>query len=156
MDFKTIKAQWEKEAKEMTLANLPTFIKHLTKDYTHDYGTICHAMSIGAIATIWAMNKSNQGGITGFQAGAVMWEFIHSWNYSNNKAGLRLIDYDDLLFPQMEYKFENTITKNVWKSLQKEAAENLKDSEHAVPDVIKHWQSIIDGTIPFNFKIKEN
>ena len=35
-----------------------------------DYGTVCHAIALSAVA------RTAQGGITGFQAGAVMWEFI--------------------------------------------------------------------------------
>ena len=58
-----------------------------------DYGTVCHAIALSAVATAWAANKTAQGGITGFQAGAVMWEFIKNWSYSSNKTGMRLVDY---------------------------------------------------------------
>src|SRR5690349_20327046 len=61
--------QWyvDAHAPEMTLETLPEFLRHLTEDYHHDYGTICHALAAGAIATAYAMDRSPQGGITGFQ-----------------------------------------------------------------------------------------
>ena len=120
--------EWYKEAKEMSLDKLPEFLRKLTEDYGHDYGTICHAMTAGAIATMWAINKSPTGGITGFQAGYIMWQFIRQWNYSSNKTGLKLIDYDNFLYPQYEDKFEKTISKETWNAIQKQAKENLDES----------------------------
>ena len=36
---------WMSRAKDMTLADLPEFLRELTEDYQHDYGTICHAIA---------------------------------------------------------------------------------------------------------------
>jgi len=132
-EFKKIKADWEKKAREVTIDTLPGFLKELSEQYSHDYGTICHAVATAAIAAAWAMDKSEQGGITGFQAGAIMWEFVRSWNHSSNKTGLKLVDYDNLLFPQYGDKFEKTISPYVWENLQKEAAKNIEeaDAKHA-------------------------
>lgn len=114
--------KWYEEARGMTLEHLPKFLKSLTENYEHDYGTICHAIAAGAIATAWSMDKTPTGGITGFQAGAVMWKFIRQWLYSNNKCGLKIVDYDDFLHPQSSYKYDKVITKNCWNGIQKEAA----------------------------------
>ena len=74
--------------------------------------------------------------------------------------GHRLINnprLDDMLYPQMEHKFERTILKEDWQWLQDEAhylyykAKHEKEIVH--PDVVAHWESIIDGQIPFGFKI---
>jgi len=129
-EFKTIKEQWEKEAKEMTLEALPKFLKRLTEEYRHDYGTICSAMAVGAVATAYAVNKTPQGGITGFQAGAVMWDFISGWLFKDNKIGLTLINYDDLLYPQYEDSC-NTISSEIWKNLQKEAKKEIEKADKA-------------------------
>jgi hypothetical protein len=212
-----------KEASEITMEKLPEFLRKLTEDYSHDYGTICHALAAGAIATAWAMNKTPTGGITGFQAGAVMWEFIRNWNYSSNKTGLKIVDYDNMLYPQYNYKFNKTISSDTWKSLQKEAAEQIQKADtdyekylsncvkyeqdlagfiQRHPDyqdnpkqyekicygtsteweeqyakekagfefapkkpfcilnsespVYKHWESIVDGIIPFGYSVKED
>jgi hypothetical protein len=143
---------WAEEARKQTLETLPEFLRHLTEDYGHDYGTICHAMSAGALAAAWAVNASPQGGITGFQAGAVMWGFVAEWQSLKGKP-LRLTDYSEMLFPQYGEKFK-TISPDTWKYLQEKAAENLAgDVEYTSKTVISHWQSIVDGNIPFGLTV---
>ena len=155
-----IHEQWYKESSNQTLETLPEFIRHLTEDYNHDYGTICHAIAAGSIATAWAINNSPEGGITGFQAGAIMWEFIKHWNYTGNKLGLRIVNYDDLLYPQYEDRFTNTISRDHWKRVQEEAHKKLEENNSsefkADGRVVAHWQSIVDGNLPFGFTIKED
>lgn len=147
---------WYEDAKKMTLEELPEFLRHLTQDYEHDYGTICHALSAGAIATAWAMNRSDQGGITGFQAGAVMWEFVRHWSYPDNKAGLKIVDYDTMLYPQYDYHFtDRTISSHTWKTLQEEAKSNYYNNTTAHPDVKEHWKSIIEGNVPFGYTVEK-
>ena len=149
---------WFKEATEQTIETLPKFINHVMNDYGHDYGTICHAMAACALAAAWAVNKHPQGHITGFQAGFVMWDFIKEWRYSSNQSGLRIVDYDDMLYPQYKDKFDKIISKETFESIQKAAQESLdevKQGREAHPDVIKHWKSIVDGNVPFGYKIKE-
>jgi len=218
-----LQEQWYKDAREQFIDELPGFINHLLNDYNHDYGTICHALSAGAIATITAMNKSPQGGITGFQAGAIMWEFIRHWNYAGNKTGLSILDYDNFLYPQYEYRYQKTIRPDIWKAIQEQARialekadgdyteylakrdvykSDLADFIKKYPDylerpeyyeklgcgtgvqwdeyrkkvesgfefapslpylhvgldspVYKHWQSIVDGNIPFGYSISDD
>lgn len=146
--------EWFKEAREMTMEQLPEFLRHLMEDYHHDYGTICHALTAGSIATAWAMDRHPQGGITGFQAGFVMWGFIRNWSYESNKCGLKIVNYDNMLYPQYANSFEKTIRENVWKNLQNEAKKALeKEDQYTSEEVIKHWQSIVDGNVPFGYKV---
>jgi hypothetical protein len=156
-EFNVIKEEWKTKAKTCTVETLSTFIKELTENYTHDYGTICHAMTIASIAAAWAIDRSEQGGITGFQAGAIMWEFIKEWNYSHNKVGLRLIDYDNFLYPQYEHSFEKVITKRTFEVLQREAEILIKNNsiDTTCIEVYKHWQSIVDGVVPFGYTVKD-
>lgn len=147
--------EWYKQAKEITAETLPEFIRHLSEDYNHDYGTICHALAAGAIATCWVINRSPSGGITGFQAGGVMWEFIKNWMHYENDP-MRLVKYDNMLYPQYGHNFEKIISKNTFKWLQKEANEKLTASENAHPEVIEHWKSIVDGQVPFGYEIGED
>ena len=44
--------KWYDQAKKVTTLTLPAFIKHLTKDYEHDYGTIAHAVTAAGLAAI--------------------------------------------------------------------------------------------------------
>lgn len=152
-----IEKEWFSEAGRQTTETLMDFINHVMNDYIHDYGTVCHAIGACAIAAAWAANKSDgaRGGITGFQAGFVMWDFIRQWQFPNNKCGMKIVDYDNMLYPQYEYKFAKTISKDVWNQLKKQAAEKLTDCEHCHPDVIDHWKSIVNGNIPFGYNVLE-
>ena len=117
--------KWYKESKEINMDTLPEFLRALTEDYGHDYGTICHAIAAGSIATARAMD----GGITGFQASAIMWQFIREWNYSNNKTGLKIVDYDNFLYPQYAERHGKTISSSTWAALQKEARLNIEKAK---------------------------
>ena len=133
------------------------FINHVMNDYIHDYGTVCHAISACAIAAAWAANETPGacGGITGFQAGFVMWDFIKQWEFSSNKCGLKILDYDNMLYPQYEGKFDKIISKDVWALLQKQANENLKDTSYAANEVVAHWQKIACGEVPFGYVVSD-
>ncbi len=155
-ETKEVIETWRAEAGSMTPEELPEFLRHLTEDYQHDYGTICHAMSLGSVATMWAMDKSDQGGITGFQAGAIMWENVQNWMTEYRGKPLKLVNYENMLYPQYEYKFEKTLSKDNWEYLQKEAQKNLDENERANEKVKEHWQSIVDGIVPFDYEIEED
>lgn len=147
-----LQEEWYKEAAEMTLEKLPEFLDKLQNFYEHDYGTICHAITASAVATCWAMNKGPQGGITGFQAGAIMWEFIRQWGHLKGPA--RMLSYEDMLYPQSETKFK-TIDTDTMDFLKEKAAENLADPEKGSIEVREHWQTIVDGKVPFGYQIEE-
>lgn len=146
---------WYIEAGEQTLKTLPKFLDKLANKYGHDYGTICHAIAAAAIGGAWAVERSPSGGITGFQASCVMWEFIRRWNYSGNKCGLKITDYDNLLYPQYEQYFEKTIDSETWQVIQEEAAKKIKEGR-GNESVTEHWKSIIAGQLPFGFVIKND
>lgn len=148
---------WYKKAKQIkTDEELRDFKNKLLNNYIHDYGTICHAITALGIGMMTLVDNSKQGGITGFQAGAIMWEFIKHWNYTNNKCGIKLIDYDKMLFPQYEGDFNKIITESIFKLLQDEANKNLNDKSFASPNVINHWEKISKGVAPFGYKIKKD
>ena len=82
-----------------------------------------------------------------------MWEFIKHWNYTDNKTGMKMVNYDGMLYPQYDHKFQKTITESIWKSIQDVANNRLKENKTAHPKVIAHWKSIVNGKIPFGYKI---
>ena len=106
--------KWYTDATSQTLETLPAFLKEIM-NYQHDYGTICKALGAGSVATAWAMNKHPQADITGFQAGAVMWEFIVNWSSSYKDKPLKLINYEKMLYPQYSNNFEKTISQSTIK-----------------------------------------
>lgn len=152
-DMKPEKVWFDKAVNIKTPEQLAEFAKELLIDTQHDYGTVCHA--VGAIALAGAWLGANIQGITGFQAGFILWDFIKQWNYSDNKCGLRIINYDNMLYPQYKNEFDKTITKERFKLIQKEASKLLRTHRTAHSDVIKHLKSIVDGNLPFGYIIKE-
>lgn len=147
-----LQEEWYKQAKSMTIDKLPKFVEELTSNYKHDYGTVCHAVAACGLAAMHAVNASACGGISGFQAGCIMWEFIKNWN--GNEGPMRLVNYEDMLYPQHDEKF-NAINKETWKFLQNRAKNLLEnDSTFAHPTVIEHWKSIVDGQVPFGYSIR--
>lgn len=147
--------EWMVAAKDMTADKLPEFIRHLTEDYLHDYGTICHAIAAAAVAAAYAVQKSPQGGITGFQAGAVTWEMLRGWNPGMiGECGARIVNYDNLLYPQYERTF-TSIPASVWDKAQEEAARKIEGADKFVAgSVLDHWFSIADGTVPFGLNVE--
>ena len=154
-EFEKIKEEWHKEAAEIrTSDELAKFADHLFNDYIHDYGTVVHAVAAIALAGAWL--GSYKEGITGFQAGFVMWEFIRNWNHKGNKTGMKILDYDDMLYPQCQDRYEKVISQSTWERLQEEAKKNLCSIENAHPYVVEHWKSIVNGVVPFGYAVKED
>ena len=143
----------EKRKEIKTFEDLTEFLKYVKENCNCGYGEAPRAMAQACLAVSWYL--AEEFGITGFQAGCVMWDFIRDWNYSSNKSGLRIVDYDNMLYPQYQYKFEKTITPTVWEALQKEAAKNLEEIEYGHPDVRAHWKSIVEGNVPFGYSVKD-
>ena len=156
-----LEKEWFEQARKQKLETLPEFMNHILNDYCHSYGTICHAIAACALAAAWAAGRSDQGDITGFQSGAVMWDFVRQWAYRNNKTSLRIIDYDKMLYPQYKDYFEGrTISQSTWETLQNAAKRLLNEidtgEESAADSVIVHWTNIANGVVPFGYKIKND
>ena len=86
-----------------------------------------------------------------------MWEFILGYIKTSQKTSLKLVDYDDMLYPQYAHKFEKKISQETWELIQKSAREMLEEvSEkkgYVHENVYNHWKSIVDGKVPFGFMV---
>lgn len=149
----------EKRRSIKTFVDLIVFLKQV-EDIDFDsidldvaYGVAPRSIAQAALATAWYL--SCKFGITGFQSGFIMWEFIKDWSYPDNKCGLRLMNMDDMLYPQYKYKFDKTISSDTWAALQKEARNKLEDRKDAHPAVIAHWKSIVNGDVPFGYTVSD-
>lgn len=145
--------EWFAEARKMTEDELKDFFTRIIHGYNHDYGTACHAVAACALAAAWAACADNDIGLSSYQAGFVMWDFIGNWIKTGNECGLKLVDYDDMLYPQYEEKFEKTICKDTWELIQKKAKENIEENPTAHPEVINHWRKIAEGIVPFGYRV---
>ncbi len=146
---------WPAEARAVrTIEEFVAFHDKIMNGYAHDYGTICHAIAAVSLAgACLADHDKVNGGITGYQAGAIMWEWLAGWGTGPKKVG-RMLDYEQMLYPVYEHKF-NQLSWSTWKFLQEEAAKSLADPElaHAAQQVKDHWQSIVDGKVPFGYTV---
>lgn len=136
-----------------TEADLLSIIKEIS-DFNHDYGTIVIGCFAAMKAAFKVVNNSPQGGITGFQAGCLGWECIKEFFGINGPA--RLLEMENLLYPQYDYKFDKTVSTEVWTSIQEKARKNISDnSKGASEKVVARWKSIADGQLPNGFVIKD-
>lgn len=153
---KELRERWQKEAEAQTLESLPAFLQSLA-DFEHDYASIIIAHGAAALGALHAMNRSPMGGITGFQAGLIMWEIVRGW--MDYDAPLQLRNWEHMLYPQYEDQFTQTMDAPTWAWLQEKAKQLILESveqHHAVNGhVMQHWQSIAQGQIPFGYTLEE-
>ena len=157
MDELELKKFLEEKRKDIkSFDDLVNFLKEVKDNYNTGYGTSVRSSAQACLAVAWYF--ASEFGLTGFQAGCLLWDFIVDWRVSNNKTGLAIIDYDEMLYPQDERKFK-TISSYTWEKLQEEAKRKLKadgeDGEWAHPRVREHWQSIVDGVVPFGYEVED-
>lgn len=141
----------EKRNNIKTFEDLVEFLTYVKDNCNCGYGEAPRAMAQACLAVGYYL--SDEFGLTGFQAGFVMWDFIHDWQYRGNECGLRIIDFDKMLYPQYDYQFEKTISKDTWEALQRRAKEELEDRDSLHPNVEAHMQSIADGKVPFGYTV---
>lgn len=145
---------WYAEAKNQTLETLPEFMERILNE-PQSYSSIVEAIAACAVGAAWAADRSDNGGITGFQGSCVMWRFIQNWMRLEDSCGLRLINYDDMLYPQYEDAFtKKTINKEIWEAMQKKATELWLEGSGS-ERVRDHWHSIMQGNVPFGYKVKD-
>lgn len=149
-----LEKDWFKEAENVkSIKELSKFVDKLLNSYEHDYGTAVHAIAACSVACSWL--GAHVEGITGFQASCVMWDYIINWIKTDNKCGLRLVDYDDFLYPQYEYKYDKVISEHTWTAIQEEARKLLDENDRYVcREVKQHWESIVNGVVPFGYEVK--
>ena len=148
-----LEKEWFEEAKTVkSTEDLTRFVEKMLYSYEHDYGTACHAIAACSLACAWL--GAHVEGISGFQAGFVMWDFIRHWMKEGNKCGMKLVDYDDFLYPQYKDKFDKIISEETWTSIQEEAKNKLENDDGFVCGAVRqHWKGIVDGVVPFGYKV---
>lgn len=134
--------------------SLDAFLKELTTTYEPDYGSVCLMMGLFATVAANKFNETPLGGITGTQAHGAMWEFIR--NFMIYEGPMKLVRFEQMAFPQYEAAFEKVISADTFKYLQDYCKQKLATSRPvAAPVVIRHWESIVQGEVPFGYKIKD-
>ena len=150
-----IKEELEKKRENIkSFDELISFLQDINDNYNSGYGEAPRAIAQAALATAWYL--ASEFGITNFQAGFVMWDFIKDWMVGDNECGMKLINYDHMLYPKYDYKFEKHLTQDTYNALQKKAEKKLVENEDADGSVRRHWRSIVDGHVPFGYTVVED
>lgn len=119
------------------------------EDYYNYSGLAASALSL-ASANLCACVFS----MSAFQMGCVMWDFIDNTILEEHDVGMRLVNYNDMLYPQYRYRFDRKIDKETWESLRGKAAELLSKKTPMDSGVKRHIKSIADGKVPFGYKVE--
>ena len=146
---------YEKAKEVETKEQLDALLNEVINDQELDYGKIVYAISGCMLGVSNYIDRSDVGGITGFQASFIAWEMVEKFMHES-KIGMKITDFENMLYPQYKREFEKVITKDIWDSLQKQAKENLITIPYASPAVIKHWEKIADGVVPFGYEVVED
>lgn len=150
--------------------DLVAFLKDVKDNYNPDptslpdeeqemwYGGVVRAAAQAAIAT--SCFFCEEMGLTGFQEHFMVTDLLFGWAYSGCKTGLRILNWDDMLRPDGP-SLGKTISKSTWEKVQQEAKTRLEelkemDKNESIIKMMNHLQSIVDGTVPFGYEVKEN
>jgi len=149
-EFKELCEKAEHYDSGFTIENLTEYLTQLL-DREHNYNTIAEAIIAGLRASLKAMDRHPNAGITGFQHGWIVHHFLHK--ELSIKGPAQLLKYEDMLYPQYRNHFEKTITEDTWKYLQDAAKKRLEETNGPHPNVKAHWEAIVEGKIPFGYSI---
>lgn len=147
-EFSKMEMPWPDNVQELT-----SYIEEAKEKYNTSYGDAVYGPALAAIA---AFNYvACQMGLSGFQAGYSEMLFLKKLRYI--KHGLKILNFDNLLYPQYLNDFnlsaETLIRKNL-DELKKAAKEELEKSPNAAQEVRDHWIYITE--IPDSEKIGDD
>ena len=135
------------EAKKISSPEeLSNFIKRLS-DYQHDYGTIVYACAAARMAAWRVVDKSPQGGITGFQAGCVMWETVKDLGRFS-EGPLKILDFDNIRFPQYDDSWGVSLSRKSAAVLSERAKSFLDNNRDCNKSVLTRNKNIAAGKFP--------
>lgn len=145
---------WYRESKkEKTNEEIIEFNEEILNNYPHDYESICHAIAASTLTHLH--NCLYRCGATGAQANYTTWQIIRQM--FNIESGAKLINYDDMIYPQYDIEFEDDreLPKEVFEKLQEMAKRSLDEHGRMDATVRKHMESIVDGKVPFGYFLGE-
>lgn len=151
-----VERSWhEKAVKIKNTEELKSFLDYLM-DQNHDYSSVAEAFISGLRATMRAMDSHKNGGITGFQMGFILSQFMAAEQSIHGPWQIRR--FENMLYPQYENHFAKTISRETWLWLQVEAVKLLsRDNLASVsPVVTDHWNKIVSGVVPFGYEVRED
>ena len=130
------------------------FIKVLARTYEYDDDMLCEALvySMLAGATAFAREYGLKT-LTLEQTQWVLWSFLGKWLQTDEPIRLLRISY--MLEPEMREVFNTALPRSFFDWLQEAAKERLEALPDASKERREHWQSIVDGAVPFGYTLEE-
>lgn len=141
--------KYEGREKIKTIGQFEQLLEDVKKD-SNDYGAIIEACATMMNASFNLLSP----GLTGFQAGCLMWMMIIQYGSYGEGSNLQLINWNDLIYPQYADKF-NSIDKDTWEQVQKYATDELEKWSGGSEEVKAHIITVAQGKLPFGLKIRE-
>lgn len=147
-EFSKMEMPWPDSVQELT-----SYIEEVKEKYNTSYGDAVYGPALAAIASFNYV--ASQMGLSGFQADYSEMLFLKKLRYI--KHGFKILNFDNLLYPQYLNDFnlsaETLIRKNL-DELKKAAKEELEKNPNAAQEVRDHWIYITE--IPDSEKIGDD
>ena len=148
MDEKFVYEERKPEIESATFDNMMDIVEKYFHEYEQDYDSVVEITEACCEAMAWAC--SEKLGLTGFQASCVGLLFLQRFNGIGKNVGLKVLDYDAMLYPQNAERFEPCVERSIFEGMQRQAIANLNElenSRHVHPEVELHWRRIADGIV---------
>ncbi len=155
-EFKKLKQKWF-NFKPKTEQELFDFIHELTTEYVNDYGTCVH-MCVALMKAMFNYFDELEG-MTGFQVGCMKWEVLQEIFGVNDEIGMKLLRYENMLYPQYDKEFSKIIIdeqqrNKIIQLAKKELREADVDFIH--PNVLMRWQQLAAGILPDYVEVEQH
>lgn len=144
--------EWYEKARSQTLETLPSFLRNILDDYSHDQSTVVHGMVAGALAAISAMNAHPEGEINPNQASQLLGLFIRKWAKIDGPT--KIMSWATLLSPSYEDQVM-TVPTDIAEWLKKLAAQALQDKKYQSEAAREHLEKVAQGQMPWGFKAQK-
>lgn len=114
------------------------------------------ADAASALAVASACMFAKMFSMTAYQKSRVMWNIVDALTDAEHDCGLKMVNYNHMLYPQYEDEFSGILPRQVWEALRTKAAETLsaKGDGELCEEVRSHLQSIADGKVPFGHSVR--
>jgi hypothetical protein len=156
-NWKKYRKNWFELAKNIkTKEEFDEFYSVLT-NLDHTYNS--HAEAMGAISLAAFELSASIFGATGFTASCALWRVIKGTGIFRSNVGLRMVNYDHMLYPQYKDDFEKVIKKDTYENLQSAAKSRLKKAESSgdmAERVREHMKNIAAGNLPWGYVVSDD
>lgn len=145
--------EWYAAAEQQTAESIGGFIRALASTKCEEKNGNIEMALASMVAALNVLEKEYGYKFSQVQKECMAIEIQRALGLLQSKAGVHVLDYDDMLDWRLQIFFANLIGESAWETLQKEAARRLEKWPEADEKDRVHWQSIVDGKVPFGYTV---